>query len=158
MFGQAPEPVAADAGSCCPDNEANAQQAGTKKIAILNKQTRSPARWTLKRERWSRWAKQAEKLDIPAVINCNGHREMFGYLGVFSAGVPPAVEKPLEEQLKKQLDDEALKKGLRLFYVAVGSNDDQATVNARNLLPFFGRHHVKYIFQPSEGGHILIPR
>jgi enterochelin esterase-like enzyme len=84
--------------------------------------------------------------------------EMFGALAVFSAGVNPKVEKQLDEMLKKQLDDEALTKGL-LFYVAFTSNDDEgATPNAQNLVTFLDRHHVKYTLRPpSEGLHNWIP-
>jgi IS5 family transposase len=56
IFDQAPELVAADAGFFSPDNEANARQAGIKKIAIANKRTRSPVRWALQRKRWFRRA------------------------------------------------------------------------------------------------------
>ena len=58
IFDRAPELVAGDAGFFSADNEANAKEAGVKKLAIPNKQTRSPARWALQRERWFRRAQQ----------------------------------------------------------------------------------------------------
>jgi len=58
IFDRAPETLAADAGFFSAENEANAQNAGVQKVAIPNKQTRSPARWALQRERWFRRAQQ----------------------------------------------------------------------------------------------------
>jgi transposase, IS5 family len=58
IFDRAPELVAGDAGFFSAENEANAQEAGVKKVAIPNKQTRSPARWAHQRERWFRNAQR----------------------------------------------------------------------------------------------------
>jgi IS5 family transposase len=44
IFGRPPELLAADAGFFSAENEAQAQEAGVDKVAIPNKQTRSPAR------------------------------------------------------------------------------------------------------------------
>lgn len=58
VFDRAPEVLAADAGFFSAANEADAHEAGVKKVAIPNKQTRSPARWAIQRERWFRQAQQ----------------------------------------------------------------------------------------------------
>lgn len=58
IFDRAPDIVAGDAGFFSADNEAEAHEAGVKKVAIPNKQTRSPARWALQRERWFRQAQR----------------------------------------------------------------------------------------------------
>jgi len=58
IFDQAPNLVAGDAGFFSADNEAKAQIAGVKKVAIPNKQTRSPGRWAHQRQRWFRDAQR----------------------------------------------------------------------------------------------------
>ncbi len=58
LFERAPELVAADAGFFGAENEAQAKAAGVAKVAIPNKQTRSPARWALQRERWFKRARR----------------------------------------------------------------------------------------------------
>ena len=51
IFDRAPDLVAGDAGFFTADNESKAQEAGVKKVAIPNKQTRSPDRWAHQRQR-----------------------------------------------------------------------------------------------------------
>jgi len=58
IFERAPSLVAGDAGFFSADNETMAQEAGVKKVAIPNKQTRSPARWEHQRQRWFREAQR----------------------------------------------------------------------------------------------------
>jgi IS5 family transposase len=58
MCARVPELVAADAGFFSAANEQQAQEAGVQKIAIPNKQTRSPARWAFQRERWFKRAQR----------------------------------------------------------------------------------------------------
>jgi IS5 family transposase len=58
IFDRAPGLVAADAGFFSAENEAKATEAGVEKIAIPNKQTRSPARWAFQRQRWFRRAQR----------------------------------------------------------------------------------------------------
>ena len=58
VFDRAPELLAADAGFFSAENEAQATAAGVQKVAIPNKQTRSPARWALQRERWFKRAQR----------------------------------------------------------------------------------------------------
>jgi len=58
IFGRPPELLAADAGFFSAENEAQAQEAGVDKVAIPNKQTRSPARWAFQRQRWFKRAQR----------------------------------------------------------------------------------------------------
>ncbi len=58
VFARAPELVAADAGFFSAANEQRAQAAGVRKLAIPNKQTRSPARWAFQRQRWFKRAQR----------------------------------------------------------------------------------------------------
>jgi IS5 family transposase len=58
IFDRAPVRLAADAGFFSVDNETEAQAAGVKKVAIPNKQTRSPARWAFQRQRWFKRAQR----------------------------------------------------------------------------------------------------
>jgi len=58
VFDRPPELVAADAGFFSADTEQQARAAGVEKIAIPNKQTRSPARWAFQRQRWFKRAQR----------------------------------------------------------------------------------------------------
>jgi IS5 family transposase len=58
IFDRVPELVAADAAFFTAENERQAQAAGVKKVAVPNKQTRSPARWAFQRQRWFKRAQR----------------------------------------------------------------------------------------------------
>ena len=58
LFDRPPELLAADAGFFSAENEAQATAAGVQKVAIPNKQTRSPARWAFQRQRWFKRAQR----------------------------------------------------------------------------------------------------
>lgn len=58
IFARPPALVAADAGFFSAANEQQAQAAGIPKVAIPNKQTRSPARWAFQRQRWFKRAQR----------------------------------------------------------------------------------------------------
>jgi IS5 family transposase len=58
IFDRPPELLAADAGFFSAENEAQATAAGVQKVAIPNKQTRSPARWAFQRQRWFKRAQR----------------------------------------------------------------------------------------------------
>jgi IS5 family transposase len=58
IFRRTPDLVAADAGFFSAENEQQAQAAGVPKVAIPNKQTRSPARWAFQRQRWFKRAQR----------------------------------------------------------------------------------------------------
>ncbi len=75
IFARAPELVAGDAGFFSAANEAQAMAAGVQKVAIPNKQTRSPARWAWQRQRWfkraQRWRVGCEGR-ISVLKRCHG--------------------------------------------------------------------------------------
>ena len=75
IFGRPPELLAADAGFFSAENEQRAQEAGVDKVAIPNKQTRSPARWAFQRQRWfkraQRWRVGCEGR-ISVLKRCHG--------------------------------------------------------------------------------------
>ena len=75
LFDRVPELVAADAGFFSAENERRAQAAGVRRVAIPNKQTRSPARWAVQRERWfkraQRWRVGCEGR-ISVLKRCHG--------------------------------------------------------------------------------------
>jgi IS5 family transposase len=56
IFDRAPDLVAGDAGFFSEGNETAAKQAGVAKVAVPNKQTRSPTRWAHQRQPWFRRA------------------------------------------------------------------------------------------------------
>jgi IS5 family transposase len=75
IFDRPPELLAADAGFFSAENEAQATAAGVQKVAIPNKQTRSPARWAFQRQRWfkraQRWRVGCEGR-ISVLKRCHG--------------------------------------------------------------------------------------
>ena len=75
IFDRPPELLAADAGCFSAENEAQATAAGVQKVAIPNKQTRSPARWAFQRQRWfkraHRWRVGCEGR-ISVLKRCHG--------------------------------------------------------------------------------------
>jgi IS5 family transposase len=75
IFSRAPELVAGDAGFFSAENEAQAMAAGVQRVAIPNKQTRSPARWAWQRQRWfkraQRWRVGCEGR-ISVLKRCHG--------------------------------------------------------------------------------------
>jgi IS5 family transposase len=75
LFDRPPELLAADAGFFSAENEAQATAAGVQKVAIPNKQTRSPARWAFQRQRWfkraQRWRVGCEGR-ISVLKRCHG--------------------------------------------------------------------------------------
>ncbi|MBN2318488.1 MAG: esterase [Acidobacteria bacterium] len=72
--------------------------------------------------------------------------EMFGYVGVFSAGARNVDEK-VESQLK------SLKEGNRLYWIACGVDDSLAYAGSRNLVAVLGKLGFKHTFRESSGGH-----
>jgi len=104
------------------------------------------------------------------------HLDQFAYIGVYSSGAlgilpltrrnpndqPPATPPPapapdpaFENENKAQLDNPALKKGLKLLWFSTGSADfllptTKATVD------LFKSHGFSPVFQESPGGHTWI--
>jgi enterochelin esterase-like enzyme len=72
--------------------------------------------------------------------------EMFGYIGVFSAGVRNADEK-VESQLKN------LKAGNKLYWVACGVDDSLAYAGSQTLVALLKKLGFNHTFRESTGGH-----
>ena len=103
--------------------------------------------------------------------------DKFAYLGVYSSGLlgvfptggrgrggqsadpppTPAVtgDSPWEKEHAAQLDNAALKKGLKLFWFSTGS-DDGLLPNTKLTVELFKKHGFTPVFQESAGGHTWI--
>jgi enterochelin esterase family protein len=94
--------------------------------------------------------------------------ERFAYVGVFSSGllsafgrdttassgIPPAATE-WERVHAAKLDDAGLKRGLRLFWFATGTNDFLLPAT-KATLELFKRHGFAPVFVESTGGHTWI--
>ena len=76
----------------------------------------------------------------------NDNPEMFGYIGVFSAGARN-VDETVENQLK------SLKAGNRLYWIACGVDDSLAYAGSQNLVAVLKKLGFKHTFRESTGGH-----
>ncbi len=96
----------------------------------------------------------------------------FAYVGVFSSGVfgsaprapsapgaapapAPAPSAEWEQQHLAMLDNAALRKGLKLFWFATGS-DDFLIKTTKATLEMFQKHGFAPVFKESSGGHTWI--
>jgi enterochelin esterase family protein len=87
------------------------------------------------------------------------HLDQFGYLGVFSAGVfslggrgRQAAGPGWEEMHRAELDNAALKKGLKLLWFRTGK-DDFLLATTRATVELLRKHGFKPVFTESGGGH-----
>jgi enterochelin esterase family protein len=100
------------------------------------------------------------------------HLDKFAYIGVYSSGLlgvipipgrgaaassaPPAQPDPTwEKENAAQLDNPALKKGLKLFWFSTGS-DDFLISNTKATVELFKKHGFTPVFQESTGAHTWI--
>jgi enterochelin esterase family protein len=98
--------------------------------------------------------------------------ERFGYVGVYSSGLlgmfpirmpgpgaptppPPPPGPSWEEQHKANLDNAALKKGLKLFWFATG-RDDFLVENTRKTVDFFKQRGFAPVYEETGGAHTWI--
>lgn len=90
--------------------------------------------------------------------------EKFAYLGVFSSGVfgivprpgAPASEGPtFEKDYEAILDNEELKKGLKLFWFGTGK-DDFLVETSRATVAMFKKHKFDVVYDEGEGAHTWI--
>ena len=99
--------------------------------------------------------------------------DKFAYVGVYSSGLlgvipiparggaaaapaPAATADPTwEKENAAQLDNPALKKGLKLFWFSTGS-DDFLLQNTKATVELFKKHGFTPVFQESTGGHTWI--
>ncbi len=100
---------------------------------------------------------QTLNIGIPAL-------EKFAYLGVYSSGVfgiipragAPAADGPsYEEQNKAVLDNDELKKGLKLFWFATGK-DDFLVETSRATVDMFKKHKFDVVYKEGEGAYTWI--
>ena len=99
------------------------------------------------------------------------HLDKFTYVGVFSSGLiaalgrgaapapgaapaaaPPAVDAAWEQDHAAMLDNAALKKGLKLFWFATGS-EDRLMPTTKATIEMFKKHGFNPTFTESAGGH-----
>jgi enterochelin esterase family protein len=84
--------------------------------------------------------------------------DKFAYIGVFSAGLSgggagqPSAADVWETQNRAALDNDALKKGVKLLWFSTGK-DDPAMANTMNALSLLKKHGFVPVFQESQGGH-----
>ncbi len=100
------------------------------------------------------------------------HLDEFAYIGVFSSGLfgmfpaampgpggqnapPPTPDPSWEQHYAAQLDDAALKPGLKLFWFSTGS-DDRLLGTTKATVEMFRKHGFSPVFVPSPGGHTWI--
>jgi enterochelin esterase-like enzyme len=97
------------------------------------------------------------------------HLDKFSYIGVFSSGVfgivpmnrgnaAAATEPPppsWEEQHKAELDNAALRKGLKLVWFSTGKDDGLITTS-RATVDMLKKHGFEASFQESPGAHTWI--
>jgi enterochelin esterase-like enzyme len=77
----------------------------------------------------------------------NNNPEMFGYIGVWSAGARNA-----DEAFEKQLA--AIKAaGVKLYFVGCGLKDSMALEGSRNLANLLQKQGIKYTLRETPGGH-----
>jgi enterochelin esterase-like enzyme len=106
------------------------------------------------------------------------HLDQFAYVGVFSSGLfgssgrgrgaappsatpaappstpapPPAPDPAWEQQHLAELDNATMKKGLKLFWFATGS-EDRLMPTTQATLELFKKHGFTPMFKESPGGH-----
>jgi enterochelin esterase family protein len=92
------------------------------------------------------------------------HLDKFAYLGVYSSGVFGIVPRPgaperegptFEEQHVGVLDNDELKKDLKLFWFATGK-DDFLVETSRATVDMFKQHGFEVVYKEGEGGHTWI--
>jgi enterochelin esterase family protein len=83
--------------------------------------------------------------------------DKFSQIGLFSSGWFPADLAKVEEKQRRLLDDPALRKRLRLLWIAVGRDDSSAAFpNTPHLLAMLTRHGIPYQYRESDGDHTWI--
>ena len=96
------------------------------------------------------------------------HLAKFAYLGVFSSGLLSTFpiratgsgeeaepDHTWENENRAQLENPALKKGLKLFWFSTGSSDFLAG-NTRATVELFKKYGFAPVYQESSGGHTWI--
>ena len=86
----------------------------------------------------------------------------FGYIGVFSSGIfgiagsgpgaPPQTGPSWEERHKAELDDAAVRAGVKLVWFATG-NEDFLLETSRATVEMLKKHGFKVVYEEGTGGH-----
>jgi enterochelin esterase family protein len=85
------------------------------------------------------------------------HLDKFAYIGVFSSGAAlgGADAGGWEKSHAANLDNAALKKGLRLLWFSTGS-EDMLIANSKATVAMLQKHGFNPVFKESPGGHTWI--
>ncbi|GAB3689592.1 esterase family protein [Spirosoma flavus] len=81
--------------------------------------------------------------------------ELFNYVGVFSSGFFGSAIDEAETQYAKALNDPNFNKGKKLFWVGIGKDDFVMDANKKTLA-LLDKHHIKYQYKETSGGHTWI--
>jgi enterochelin esterase family protein len=81
--------------------------------------------------------------------------KQFGYVGVFSSGVVFRKAVEWEKEHKSALGDAEARKGLKLLWIATGS-DDFLMPRTRETVALLEKHGFKPVFKETKGGHTWI--
>jgi enterochelin esterase family protein len=80
------------------------------------------------------------------------HLDRFGYIGVFSSGIPANVSDAWEREHLAELDNAAAKRGLRLLWFGTGKQDF-VMETTQATLSLMKKHGFAPVLVESEGGH-----
>ncbi len=80
------------------------------------------------------------------------HLDRFGYIGVFSSGIPANVSDAWEREHLAELDNVAAKRGLQLLWFGTGKQDF-VMETTQSTLALMKKHGFAPVFVESEGGH-----
>jgi enterochelin esterase-like enzyme len=80
------------------------------------------------------------------------HLDRFGYIGVFSSGIPANVSDAWEHEHLAELDNVAAKRGLQLLWFGTGKQDF-VMETTQSTLALMKKHGFAPVFVESEGGH-----
>jgi len=78
--------------------------------------------------------------------------DRFGYIGVFSSGIPANVSEAWEREHEAELDNSTTKRGLKLLWFGTGKDDFMMTTT-RSSVALMKKHGFAPVFVESEGGH-----
>lgn len=84
------------------------------------------------------------------------HLDKFAYIGIFSSGWFGQTPEAIEQEHRDALDNTRQRKGLKLFWVAVGSDDFLAGPSTRTMLNVLQKHGFTPVSHESAGGHTWI--
>jgi enterochelin esterase family protein len=81
------------------------------------------------------------------------HLDMFSAIGVFSSGLFAGPDDPMVKANAAALSNPALKKGLKVFWTAIGKNDSLAAPGNAAMLKVLQEHGFKVDSHTTDGAH-----